>query len=269
MNHRIAIAAVLAVTWTGAALAQSKDPTIAGIEKYREMLGDDNPADLYEMRGEALWKKAAGPNKVSLEKCDLGLGAGVVKGAYAQTPRYFADADRVMDIESRIAWCMTTIQGYSEADVRKRPFGSADKPSEMEDLVTYVVTASKGYKIAPPNSHPKEKAAFELGQAIFHVRAGPYDFSCATCHGQDGKRIRLQELPNLTKAADNQRSYIGWPAYRVSTSRVHSMQWRINDCFRQQRVPEPKYMSESVNSLITYMAVMATGAEYKGPALKR
>ncbi len=265
----VSLCGVLGLSFATPSLAQKKDETIAGIEKYREMLGDDNPAELYEMRGEAAWKKPAGPNNVSLEKCDLGLGAGIVKGAYAQTPRYFEDAGRVMDIESRIAWCMMTVQGISEADMRKRPFGSADKPSLMEDLVTYVVTASKGFKIAPPNTHPQEKAAFELGQSIFHVRAGPYDFSCATCHGQDGKRIRLQELPNLTKAADNQRAYIGWPAYRVSTSQVHSMQWRINDCFRQQRLPEPKYMSESVNALITYMAVMATGAEYKGPALKR
>ncbi len=247
----------------------AKDETTAGIEKYREMLGDDNPAELYEARGEILWKQARGPKNVSLEQCDLGLGAGVIKGAYAQTPRYFADADRVMDIESRIVHCMMTLQGFSEADVRKRPFGSADKPSEMEDLVTYVVTQAKGAKIAPPTAHPKEKEAFELGQAMFHVRAGPYDFSCATCHGTDDKRIRLQDLPNLTKAADNRRAYPGWPAYRVSTSQVHTMQWRINDCFRQQRMPEPKYLSESVNAMITYMAVMATGAEYKGPALKR
>jgi len=39
MKYRIAVMAVLAVAWTSPALAQAKDPTIAGIEKYREMLG--------------------------------------------------------------------------------------------------------------------------------------------------------------------------------------------------------------------------------------
>ncbi|MDK9704640.1 MAG: sulfur oxidation c-type cytochrome SoxA [Sulfuritalea sp.] len=269
MKYRIAVVATLAVAGTGSVLAQAKDPTIAGIEKYREMLGDDNPAELYEARGEILWKMKAGPKNASLEKCDLGLGPGVVKGAYVQTPRYFADAGRVMDIETRINWCRTSLQGFSEADVRKRPFGSADKPSEIEDLVTYVVTASKGMKVNVPTSHPKEVEAYELGEAMFHFRAGPYDFSCASCHGESGKRIRLQDLPNLTTTADARRAYIGWPAYRVSTSRVHTMQWRINDCFRQQRFPEPKYMSEAVDALITYMAQTANGAEYKGPALKR
>ena len=268
MKHLPTVVAV-ALLATGSACAQTKEEVSAGIEKYREMLGDDNPAELYEARGEILWATKRGPKNASLEKCDLGLGPGVVKGAYAQTPRYFADADRVMDIESRIGYCIMTQQGISEADVRKQSFGTPDKPSEMEDLVTYVVTQSKGYKIASPQNHPKEKAAFELGQALFHMRSGTYDFSCSTCHGTDGKRIRLQDLPNLTKPEDNRRAYPGWPAYRVSTSQVHTMQWRINDCFRQQRMPEPKYMSESVNSLITYMAVMAKGAEYKGPALKR
>ena len=55
--------------------------------QYRAMFGDDNPAELMEIQGEELWKTARGPNNVSLEKCDLGLGAGKVAGAYAALPR--------------------------------------------------------------------------------------------------------------------------------------------------------------------------------------
>ena len=51
------------------------------IAKYRQMLQDGNPAELVIMRGEELWKAKRGPKKASLEQCDLGLGAGVVKGA--------------------------------------------------------------------------------------------------------------------------------------------------------------------------------------------
>jgi len=53
------------------------------IAKYRAALQDGNPAELWEARGEDLWKKPRGPKNVSLEQCDLGQGAGVVKGAYA------------------------------------------------------------------------------------------------------------------------------------------------------------------------------------------
>ena len=72
------------------------------IERYRQMVNDGSPAELFELEGEALWKKPQGPKQVSLEKCDLGLGPGVLKGAYAALPRYFKDADRVMDLETRL-----------------------------------------------------------------------------------------------------------------------------------------------------------------------
>jgi len=118
------VLALGALALAPAALAQ--ESTAEGIAKYRAALQDGNPAELWESRGEALWKQERGPKKVSLERCDLGLGAGVVKGAYAQLPRYFADADRVLDLETRLVWCMVTLQGYTEADAKKNPFGSGN-----------------------------------------------------------------------------------------------------------------------------------------------
>jgi sulfur-oxidizing protein SoxA len=43
----------------------------------------------------------------------------------------------------------------------------------------------------------------------------------------------------------------------------------MNDCFRQQRFPEPKYASDTITSLLTYMTGTANGATYKGPGIKR
>ena len=75
----IAAACVGLVALGAPARAQSDDDTEKGIEQYRRMLKEDpwsNPGLLDADRGEALWKTPAGPNKVSLEKCDLGKGAG-------------------------------------------------------------------------------------------------------------------------------------------------------------------------------------------------
>src|SRR2546427_8235500 len=80
------------------------------IERYRQLLQDGNPAELYEARGEELWKTPRGPKNTSLERCDLGVGPGVVKGAYVQLPRYFADTERVQDAESRLVTCMVALQ---------------------------------------------------------------------------------------------------------------------------------------------------------------
>src|SRR5512141_1997562 len=115
MNHCIVavggmlLGALLAIA--PAAIGQQKS-AVDEIARYRELLQDGNPAELWELRGETLWKTKRGPKNVSLEQCDLGKGPGVVKGAYASLPRYFADADRVMDLETRLVHCMVTQQGF-------------------------------------------------------------------------------------------------------------------------------------------------------------
>jgi len=50
---------------------------------------------------------------------------------------------------------------------------------------------------------------------------------------------------------------------------MHTLQWRLNDCFRQQRFPEPDYASEMLSNLLTYLTVNAQGQQYKGPGIKR
>ena len=250
------------------AQAQSGSDTIRKIEEYRQALADGNPADLWEARGEDLWKQKRGPKNVSLEQCDLGKGPGVVHGAYAELPRYFADTDRVMDLESRLVYCMTTQQGFTRAEVLKVTFGDGEKRSDMESLSAYVAGDSRGVKMNIPLAHPKERAAYALGQKIFYYRGGPHDFACATCHGE-ARRIRLQELPNLTDPKDAQKAYSTWPAYRVSQGEVRTMQWRLNDCFRQQRFPFLEFGSDTSVALLTFLARNANGAAFNAPAIKR
>jgi sulfur-oxidizing protein SoxA len=263
-------AVILAIAAAAMAPAASgQGSAIEEIEKYRAALQDGNPAELWEIRGEDMWKQPRGPKQVSFEKCDLGLGAGVVKGAYARMPRFFADADRVMDLETRLVHCMVNQMGMTPADAQKQPFGNGPTKSDIEALVAYVTSESRGVKMDVPMSHPKEKEAFALGEKMFFYRGGPYDFSCATCHGEDGKRIRLQDLPNLTKTEGAQRAYTTWPAYRVSQGELRTFQWRLNDCFRQQRFPELEFTSDASIALTMFLARNANGAEFKAPTIKR
>jgi sulfur-oxidizing protein SoxA len=247
----------------------TKDAVTAEFEKFREMMEDASPAELFEAKGEELWKTRRGPKNASLEQCDLGLGPGVLKGAYVQMPRYFADAGQVMDVERRIVHCMVTLQGFKAEDLARQPFSTEAGTPDPVSLVTYVAGQSRGMKIAIPQKHPKEREAYKLGREIFSFRAGAWDFSCASCHGEDGKRIRTQELPNLTSKKDAIRAFQGWPGYRMTGGLMHTLQWRMNDCFRQQRFPEPGYASETIADLLTYMGVNANGYVYKGPGIKR
>ena len=250
--------------------AQSSDPTTKEFETFREMMEADNPAEIHEDAGAEMWKAKRGPKQVSLEQCDLGLGPGVVKGAYVQMPRYFADAGKVMDAERRIVDCMVSLQGFKEADLAKQPFSTDGYTPDPVTLVTYVAGQSRGMKIDVSRKQSQVAKAYMTGMEIFNYRAGPYDFSCASCHGADGKRIRTQMLPNLTKpGADAMLAIQGWPAYRMTGGYLLSLQWRLNDCFRQQRFPEPKYGSDTVTALLTYLTANANGKVYKGPGIKR
>ena len=250
-----------------AARAES-DKSLESIEQYREALRDGNPAELFEAQGEELWKKPAGPNNASLERCDLGLGAGIVQGAYAQLPRYFEDTNRVQDTESRLLTCMEKLQGANVAKLVAAPFGSPEK-DDLNALVTYISGQSKGMPVKVSLAHPKEQAMFDLGRRLFYYQGGPHDFSCATCHGQQGVRIRLQELPYIPSAKGAAAGWTSWPAYRVSAGQMWGMQWRLADCFRQQRFPAPIYASDATIALSAFMAATANGATMDTPGIKR
>lgn len=270
----IGASVLLALGGTAAAQSDIIDHAKADAEfaKFRAEMEDSNPAELNEMKGEALWKEKRGPKNVSLaDTCDLGLGIGKVAGAYVQTPRYYPDADQVMDIERRIVWCMVEKQGFKYEDIARKPFQGANDANapEITDLVTYVAGQSRNMKFAVPIKDPRVKEAWQLGREIANYRAGPYDFACNTCHGSDGKRIRMQNLPNLSKPEGAIKGVFGWPGYRMTGGVMLTLQWRMNDCFRQQRFPEPKYASDTVTYLLTYLTANANGQLYKGPGIKR
>ena len=270
--HWLAILAwSLMVALAAPVLAQ--EDTEKQLEKYRQMMKADpwsNPGLLDADRGEDLWKKARGPKNVSLEACDLGKGPGKVDGAFAELPRYFADADKVMDVEARILWCMEQLQGFDRAKLVERPHPGGGAPvKDVGAIATYVASRSSGLKFNAKLEHPKEKEVLALGENLFFRRMGPMDFACATCHADTGKRIRLQPLPYLSKPAEA-RSVVGeWPAYRVSTTHVMTMQHRVFDCFWQMRLPEVELGSDVSVALITYLVKTANGGDINAPGMKR
>lgn len=248
--------------------AQAQKTTAEGIAEYRALLADGNPAELFEAKGEALWKQPRGPKKQSLERCDLGKGPGVVKGVFVELPRWFADTGRVQDMESRLLTCMSELQGFDAKELAKTAFGKGEQVN-IEALSAWISGESRGLRMNLPQTHLEEQRMFELGKRAFFYRAGPMDFSCATCHSADDKRVRLQDLPNLTKNPGDGIGFAAWPAYRVSSGELWTMQRRLNDCFRQQRFPYPGYASEATVALGVYMGVNAKGAVSAAPALKR
>lgn len=270
-----AIALSLGLTGLGSAqdgVNANSSTSAAEIERYRKMIDDPmaNPGFLNVDRGEALWAEARGDQNVSLETCDLGEGPGVLEGAYAKLPRYFKDADQVMDLEQRLLWCMEKIQAFDTKAIRAKPFSGPGRGSDMEDLVAFIANKSSGMKIEAPLSHEKEKELYKVGEQLFFRRSSVMDFSCATCHGAANKRIRTTDLPQFDVPNKSAQASMGsWPTYRVSQSATRTMQHRLWDCYRQMRMPAPGYASEAVTAVTLYLNKSAEGGELKVPSIKR
>ena len=223
--HLVAAACLAAAT--AAAYAQSNDPLGVG----RQMLEEDNPGELWIDKGKELFHQKRGPKNGSLAQCDFGLGAGKLEGAAAQLPRYFADTDKVQDLESRLVTCMVELQGFKREELIKRaisPAGSSG--SDIEALALYITSRSNGMKMNVSLRHQKEHDMYKAGEYLFYRRSGQTDFGCVTCHGEANKRIRLQDLIHMTSKEGVQGVVSTWPAYRGGHYVVRTMQWRLYDC---------------------------------------
>jgi sulfur-oxidizing protein SoxA len=248
------------------ALTEKTGSKYLGQSSQNRIMMPDNPALFVAEEGESLFLKAQGPKKVSLEKCDFGKGPGVLEGAYAEMPRFFEDTGKVMDLESRLVHCMTTLQGFTKKDkaVKKR-HGSG---SVMMKLQTYIAQKSNGYPWNPPLDHPLEKAMRDAGEVLFYRQSGPMDFSCQTCHGDTGKRIRASVLPNINKPTEWTKA-ISWPAERAGQQNVRSTQHRLRGCLYQMRHPGINGGSDASVALISYWTHAAKGEPAILPDLKR
>lgn len=246
-------------------MAQGNDLSVG-----RKMLNEDNPGDLWVDIGKELFYQKRGPKNVSLEQCDFGMGPGNLPGAAARMPRYFADTDRVEDMESRLITCMTKLQGFDRKELIKHAISRPrSNGSDIEALALYVTSRSNGMKVNVTLSHQKEYDAYKAGEYIFYRRNGQTDFGCVQCHGEPDKRIRLQDLLYMTDKAGAQEVASTWPAYRGAHYVVRTMQWRLNDCVWQMRLPDLKYGTDYSIALTTFLNHRGNDAVMQVPGFKR
>lgn len=267
MLKNILAGVALAGSLAGGAMA-SDSPYLTGREQLL-MLADDNPAELTMWRGEELFHQVRGPKNASLERCDFGLGPGVLKGAYVRMPRWFEDAGKVMDLESRIIHCMKTLQGFTDQDDPiARKHSSDTREADLVAIYTYVASQSNGMKWNPPMNHPMERLTRNAGEVLFYRRAGSMDFACATCHTTPRKRIRLSFLPVESNVEEWSKA-VSWPAYRIGHGVVRTSQHRVRGCYYQMRQAGIQFGSDASIAIISYWTHQARGGVATLPDLKR
>jgi sulfur-oxidizing protein SoxA len=230
------------------------------------MMMEDNPAIWTLEEGEKLFYFPRGNNLVSLETCDFGKGPGVLEGVYVELPRYFEDTGKVMDLEARLVHCMKTLQGFTDKDKEIRQRHGSD--SDHMKLQTFIASKSNGMAWNPPMNHPLEKALRDAGEVMFYRRAGMADFNCASCHGDNSKRIRASVLPDIHAPSEWSKA-ISWPAFRVGHDHVRSSRHRLNECLWQMRHAEPQPNSDASIALLSFWTDAARGQPAIIPDVKR
>jgi len=230
----------------------------------------DNLAYYVVEDGKKMFVKKRGPKNASLEQCDFGKGPGVLKGAYVEMPRYFADTDRVMDLETRLVHCMMTLQGFTKdsPEIKSRHSGANKPATDIMQLQTYISVQSAGMAWNSSMNHPMEKAMRNAGEVLFNRRSGTMDFNCATCHAGDGLRIRASVLPNIKKPEEWTKA-ISWPAARTTHDHVRGSQHRLTECTWQMRYPTLYSDSDVHIANISYWTDAARGQPSILPDLKR
>lgn len=256
----------------------ASDNDDAKFAEYRDSLEEGNPGEFWVDDGEELFFTKAGPKNASLEKCDFGLGPGVVEGAYAQMPRYFADTDKVETLEGRLITCMKTLQGLSDEDIQEQYLNihylnaaeEDSRVSPLSQLATYVAAQSNDMPFSVSLEHPKEQYAYELGKKTFWHRMGAMDLSCAHCHAVPGRVLRGVELPIMTDPRRAGKVMGAFPAYVNKDGNVRTQWWRNERCILAMRLPWLKVGSEIDAALILYQVKKASESkeEINVPGLK-
>lgn len=227
------------------------------------MMMQDNPAYFVVDDGKALFHTKRGPNDKTLERCDFGKGPGVLEAAYVELPKYFEDTGKVMDLESRLTYCMKTVQGFSSDDPEMQ------NRADIRALMAYVSAQSNGYEWAPSQSHPMERAMRDAGEVMFYRQSSKLDFSCATCHTETGKRIRASVLPNIHRPEEWTKA-ISWPALRVGkSSNIRSPYQRLRGCYWQMRKGRINRQSDAAIAMFSFWKDAARGQPAILPDLKR
>jgi sulfur-oxidizing protein SoxA len=226
--------------------------TFAGPD-VRAMQQDDfaNPAMLWVVRGERLWKTPAGPDGKSCAGCHQDARQ-TMQGVATRYPKHDSGLGRVVNLEGRIAACRETRQG------------TAPLQPESDDsvaLLAWVAHQSRGMPIDVAIDGPA-RPHFDRGRALYHRRVGQLDLSCAQCHESNWGRRLLAET--ISQGHGN-----AYPIYRLEWQAAGTLHRRFRSCLNGVRAEMLPYGSSEYLDLELFLAWRAKGLAIETPGVRR
>ena len=218
----------------------------------RAMQDDEatNPAVLWLLDGEALWKKKEGAAGKSCADCHSDARESM-RGAAARYPAWDARRGRVLGMEQRVQVCRVE---------RQQAPALAWEGRELLALAAYLGRQSRGMPVQP-EANDKANPSRDAGRGLFFQRQGQLNLSCAQCHDdQWGKSLAGVAIP--------QAHPTGYPLYRLEWQGVGSLQRRIRNCMTGIRAEPYTFGAQEHVDLELYLMWRARGMRMETPAVR-
>jgi sulfur-oxidizing protein SoxA len=254
MTGRVAAGLLLVVFAATYALAQGADKRRSGYQDMSEALQkmqDDegaNPGMLFVQLGRQLWNKPAGSSNKSCADCHV---IAAMRSVAARFPAIPKGSDKPVDLEGRINLCRTQQQGAEPL---------AAESQDLLSLEAWVAYQSRGEPITPPDD-PGLAPFRAQGEALYRLRQGQLNLSCAICHDDNaGKKLAGATIP--------QAHPTGYPVYRLEWQALGSLKRRLRNCLVGIRAEAPGYAAGQYIDLELYLMDRARGMPIEVPAVR-
>ena len=217
----------------------------------RAMQDDDsaNPATLYVLDGEALWRAKAGEAGRACADCH-GDAKVSMQGVAARHPEFDAKRQASTSLEGRINLCRAEQQKATTLPHESK---------ELLALTAYIASQSRGQPIE--SSDARLAPFIAEGRAIFNRRQGQLNLACGHCHDDNwGRKLAGITLP--------QGHPTGYPVYRLEWQTLGSLQRRLRNCLIGMRAEAYAYGAPEYIALETYLMWRARGMTVESPAVR-
>lgn len=223
---------------------------------YQELL-ENNPADMM---------LASGSEHLDALGGDAAL-AEYLGTSQEKLPEYLAGFPRYIEKYKMVVSIDQMLQAFMH-DKGQKPF--ALKSTEMFDMSSYVKSLANDISInIDINANEHMKKAYAFGKEVFNTRRGGRGLSCNNCHnsGVVGGILRTQPLPDIS--AKGSASAATWPAYRMTKSKLATLQKRFQGCMKNALLAVIPLGSPEMTALEVYFTHESKGAVIAIPGLKR
>jgi L-cysteine S-thiosulfotransferase len=218
----------------------------------QEMQDDDtaNPAMLWVLDGEALWKAKAGASGKSCADCH-GDAAESMKGVAARYPAFEAAHRRPVNLEGRINLCRAE---------RQQAVAFKWESRDLLALAAFLGRQSRGVSVVSPTDE-RLQPFIDAGRRLYSTRQGQLNLSCANCHDDNWDK-------KLAGNAVTQAHPTGYPIYRLEWQGLGSLQRRLRNCLFGMRAEQYAFGAPELVELELYLMWRARGLPVETPAVR-